>query len=375
MPDFSSALYLGLCHDHGSLRPWRQLTIGRPAALGSTRETDELECALARFLGCEAVAVGPSTFHLFWDLFDMFADDDIAVHIDSGAYAIARWAVESVAGRGVPVRTFRSHDAGALGTSLALSPTKPMPLVLVDGVNPLSGEPAPLPDYISLVRRDAGWLILDDTQALGIFGERPGPARPFGLGGAGVPAWFGLSDPRLIRVASLAKGFGVPLALIGASRPIIERFKAVSKTRVHCSPPSQADVTAAQRALEVNARRGDALRERLLSLVRLFQQGLRSFDLAAQGGRFPMQTLILPPQVPAAGLHAALDWSGVATVLHRAHRGSEALISFLLNASHTSADIETGLDALRLLVTAPIRQKPACSSRSSSHGKIVAVQS
>ncbi|AYG69309.1 MULTISPECIES: aminotransferase class I/II-fold pyridoxal phosphate-dependent enzyme [unclassified Rhizobium] len=357
MPDFTSALYLGLRHEHASLRPWRQLTTGRPAALGPSPETDELERALARFLGCGAVAVGPSTLHLFWDLFDMFADDDITVHIDSGAYAIARWGVERVAGRGVPVRTFCSHDVGALRASLARRPVKRVPLVVADGLNPLNGKPAPLPDYLGLVRQGGGWLILDDTQALGILGEYPSPARPLGLGGAGVPAWFGLPDTHLIRVASLAKGFGVPMALIGGSRPIIERFKAVSKTRVHCSPPSEADIAAARLALAVNSRRGESLRKRLLHLVRLFRQGLRTIGLTAQGGCFPIQTLVLPAQVSAAGLHAALEWSGVATVLHRAHRGGEMLISFLLNASHTPTDIEVGLDALRLLVTARTRHE------------------
>ena len=355
MPDFTSALYLGLRHEHTSLRPWRQLTTGRPAALGRSPETDELERALARFLGCGAVAVGPSTFHLFWDLFDMFADDDITVHIDGGAYAIARWGVERVAGRAVPVRTFRSHDVGALRVSLGRWPAKRVPLVVVDGVNPLNGQPAPLPDYLSLVRQSAGWLILDDTQALGILGKHPSPAHPLGLGGAGVPAWFGVPDFRLIRVASLAKGFGVPLALIGGSRLLIERFKALSKTRVHCSPPSAADLAAAGRALAVNSQCGDQLRKRLIRLVRLFQYGLRTIGLTAQGGCFPIQTLVLPAQVSAAGLHTALESSGVATVLHRAHRGGEALISFLLNASHTPADIEVGIDALRPLVTARTR--------------------
>lgn len=359
MPDFTSALYLGLTHDHGSLRPWRQLTTGRPAALGSSREAEELECALAHFLGCGAVAIGPSTFHLFWDLFDMFAEYDITVHIDSGAYVIARWAADNIGGRGVPVYAFGTHDVGALRASLALRPAKHMPLVLVDGLNPLSGQPAPLPDNLDLIRQRKGWLIIDDTQALGILGSQPNPARPWGIGGAGTPAWFGLADPRVIRIASLAKGFGAPLALIGGSRSLIERFKAVSKTRLHCSPPSQADLAAAHWALAVNFRHGEALRQRLLYLICSFRQGLRRLGLAAQGGYFPVQTLILPAHVRASGLHTALEWLGVTTVLHLAREGGEALVSFLFNASHSLADIEAGLEALRLFVTTRTRQKPA----------------
>ncbi|MBB3660007.1 8-amino-7-oxononanoate synthase [Rhizobium sp. BK650] len=359
MPDFTSALYLGLTHGHGSLKPWSQLTTGRPAALGFSREAADLECALADFLGCGAVAIGPSTFHLFWDLFDMFADKDIAVHVDSGAYPIARWAVGSVCARGAPQLMFRSHDRNALQASLARRPAGSRPLVLVDGLNPLTGQPAPLPDYLDLVRRMKGWLVLDDTQAIGIFGKNPCCDRPLGSGGAGTPAWFGLSDARLIRVASLAKGFGVPLALIGGSRAFIERFKAMSKTRVHCSPPSQADLAATRRALIVNSRHGETLRRRLIQVISLFRQGLSRLGLTAGGGYFPVQTLILPGCISAARLHTALECLGVATVLHRARRGGQALVSFVLNAGHRFADIEAGLAALSMLITSRTRQKPA----------------
>jgi 8-amino-7-oxononanoate synthase len=357
MPDFTSALYLGLTHDHGALRPWRQLTTGRPAALGSLREVEDLESALAEFLGCGAVAIGPSTFHLFWDLFDMFADD-ITIHRDSGAYPIAHWAADAVGARGVPQFAFASHDRSALRASLALRSANRRPLVLVDGLNPLTGQPAPLPDYLDLVRQRKGWLVLDDTQAIGILGRQASAARPLGIGGAGTPAWFELADPHLIRVASLAKGFGVPLALIGGSRSLIERFKAISKTRVHCSPPSQADIAAARRALMINARHGETLRQRLINVISSFRQGLSSLGLAAHGGFFPVQTLVLSARMKATGLHTALDWLGVATVLHRARRGGRALVSFILNASHGLADIEVGLVALHLLLTACTRQKP-----------------
>jgi hypothetical protein len=81
--------------------------------------------------------------------------------------------------------------------------------------------------------------------------------------------------------------------------------------------------------------------------------------LAAHGGFFPVQTLILPARVKATGLHTALEWFGVSTVLHRARRGGRSLVSFILNASHGLADIKAGLVALHLLITACTRQKPA----------------
>jgi 8-amino-7-oxononanoate synthase len=258
----------------------------------------------------------------------------------------------------VPVRTFRSHDVAALQVSLATAPRAGRtPWVVADGLDPLRGRPVPLPDYLDLVRRHGGSVILDDTQALGILGRCPNPANPYGAGGAGVPAWFGLSDPRIIRVASLAKGFGAPLALIGGQRQFVERFKTVSKTRVHCSPPSRAALAAAWQALTINARRGDALRSQLLHRVRLLRKGLRAIGLAVEGGCFPIQTLIPPARMPAAELHSALQSLGVASVRHRAHQGGAALVSFLLSASHTQTDIATALGALRWIAASRSRNE------------------
>jgi hypothetical protein len=50
MLDFTSVLYLGMHHGHQSLRPWRQLTTGRPAALGSSVRAAGLAARLAGFM-------------------------------------------------------------------------------------------------------------------------------------------------------------------------------------------------------------------------------------------------------------------------------------------------------------------------------------
>ena len=50
---------------------------------------------------------------------------------------------------------------------------------------PCCGAPAPLTDYLKILRTWGGHLIIDDTQALGILGSHPGPDVPYGRGGGG----------------------------------------------------------------------------------------------------------------------------------------------------------------------------------------------
>ena len=53
MLDFTSALYLGFRHAYDTLRPWAQLTTGRPAALEPPREAESVAQDSGPLLGCE----------------------------------------------------------------------------------------------------------------------------------------------------------------------------------------------------------------------------------------------------------------------------------------------------------------------------------
>jgi 8-amino-7-oxononanoate synthase len=348
MIDFTSVLYLGMHHSHDTLRPWRQLTTGRPAALQSPAAAESVAQDISRLLGCEAAALGPSSPHLFWDLFNVLAVEPIAIYVDAGTYPIARWGIERVTAKGIAAITFPKHDPTSLRSALQRS-SGARPVVVTDGLCLLTGRPAPLADYAHLMRRYGGLLVVDDTQGFGLLGRKPSPSRPYGLDGAGTPAWHGLMGPDVIIVNSLAKGFGAPLAVIGGGRRIIDLFKALSQTRVHCSPPSIAALRAAEAALAINAADGHVRRSRLIALVRSFRAGLRAIGLSAQGGLFPFQTLRAITGEDAIALHARLLREGVRAVLHRPASAATASISFVLTARHTTAVIADALRVLRAM--------------------------
>jgi 8-amino-7-oxononanoate synthase len=346
MPDFTSVLYLGMHHGHEALRPWRHLTTGRPAALGAFDRAGQLADRLALLMGHEAAALGTSTLHLFWDLFEVLSTDGIAIHVDAATYPIARWGVERAAARGVRVSSFAKHDVGALLANLSRESEGIRPVVVTDGLCPLTGQPAPLQDYAGLCRTFDAVLVVDDTQGLGLFGRRPTTDAPYGRDGAGTAAWCAARSPELVVVSSLAKAFGAPLAVIAGSASWIERFKTASLTRIHCSPPSMAAVSAGEDALALNEKEGPARRRRLLALIDLFRCGLGRLGLAAHGGLFPFQTLKRPKGEAAVSLYARLLREGVRTVLHRAENGGRALVSFVFTCLHTPRDIACALDAL-----------------------------
>jgi 8-amino-7-oxononanoate synthase len=333
--DFTSALYLGLRHPSESLHAWSALTTGKPIVLETPAGAIGLARQLAALQGCESATLLPSTLHLFWDLFGVLAGEQVRIYMDEGAYRIARWGVERVAAQGVAVRTFPHHDAAAA-----------RPVILTDGFCPLCGEPAPIASLLQIVERHGGQLVLDDTQAFGVLGQRPCVATPFGRRGGGSLKWHGVSSPHAIVGSSLAKAFGVPIAVLGGSEALIRHFEQRSETRLHCSPPSLAVLRATEHALAMNRSQGDCRRLYLSWLVTRFRGQLRQIGLTAQRGLFPVQMINARDRIDAGTLHLRLLGRGIRTVLVRCCRGTEMRLGFLINALHRPADIDRAIEAL-----------------------------
>src|SRR5262249_28885917 len=156
--------------------------------------------------------------------------------------------VERAAALGTPVMTFRRHDARALWRVIQQGAWN-RPVVVADGFCPACGMSAPVREDLECVAPAGGLVVLDDTQALGIFGCAPRPAAPYGSGGGGSLSLSRIRDPRVIVASSLAKAFGAPLALVAGSAAWLAEFERRSSTRVHCSPPSAAAIAAAVHAL------------------------------------------------------------------------------------------------------------------------------
>lgn len=349
--DFTSSLYLDFRHGSRSLGPWSQLTTGRPAALAEPAGSERVADRLAKLQGCQQATLAQSTLHLFWDLFGLLAAERIVIFLDAGSYPIARWGIERAAGRGVPVHRFPHKDAAALGRLLWQKAGGRWPVVVADGICTVCGCSAPIADYLEVVRRAGGWLVLDDTQALGILGAAPGPAAPYGQGGGGSLRYQDISGPDVVVISSLAKGFGAPVAALSASSELLRQFRARSETRVHCSPPSAADIRAAEHALSLNEDDGDARRSQLAARVHQFRRGLAAIGLEAEGGLFPVQTLKPIPDLEAKQLYERLLKHGVRTILRRSHHDSEPRLSFIITARHSPGVIERVVDALEQVVT------------------------
>jgi 8-amino-7-oxononanoate synthase len=353
MLDFTSALYLGIRHPSRSLRSWPSLTAGRPAALESPPTAETVARSLAALTGCERVEFFPSTLHLFFDLFEALRHKGVRLYVDGGAYPIARWGAERAAARGVFLRTIPHYDpiaAQAIIEKDRASGTRPV--ILADGYCAHCGRAAPLKQFLSFVVPDNGYVVLDDTQALGVFGEAPDRVNPYGRGGGGSLRLHNIDSSSVIVGSSLAKGFGVPLAALGGSAQLIRQILPRSETRAHCSPPSMATLRAVEHALALNGAHGDAIRRHLAELVARFREQIDGKRISVSRSLFPVQALALDPYASAVRSHRMLREAGVRTVLVRKHNAPGAKLLFVFNASHSFDDV----DQAAMLLNATMRQ-------------------
>jgi 8-amino-7-oxononanoate synthase len=346
--DFTSSLYLGFWHESQALPPWPRLTTGAPAALVPPARAAGVAARLALLQGCERATLAVSTLHLFWDLFGLLTRSRIAVYVDSGAYPIGRWALVQAAARGTPVYRFPHCDVAALHALVERTPDR-RPIVLADGLCICCGAVTPLVAYREIIEPYDGLLVVDDTQALGLLGRDPAREAPYGVGGGGLAQYSRVPGKNVVLVCSLAKSFGVPIAVLSGSRALVERFEATSQTRVHCSPPSAAHLRAADHALELNETVGDTARRRLVQRVGFFREQLAGIGLRASGGLLPNQSLPPLPADAAAGLYRRLLDAGVRTALLSGEQGTGRL-RFILTARHRLDAIQQAVRVLADLV-------------------------
>jgi len=330
--DATSALFLGL--RHGGVA-WPQLTTGVPAALREPVAARRVGRLAAGLHGAEAGLVARSALHALVDVLGGLPRRGDVIAIDAAGYPLARWAARIAPERGVVVHTYPHHDAPRPSGRGRL-------FVVTDGWCAGCGRPAPLAELRERAREGEGMLIVDDTLAIGVLGARSGP----GFGdGSGTVRWCGLDHTDVLVVASLAKAFGAPLAVVTGEAGAIETLRG-GRNRVHSSPPSTADLAAAEAALRDPAGCA-ARRHRLLGHVLALRAGLRAAGVPVHGLPFPVVSVAFPDVGRARAAWRRMRAAGVRALVQTPGCQGGALLSVLLRADHRAAELHRIVQELR----------------------------
>lgn len=198
---------------------------------------------------------------------------------------------------GKPLHPFRHLDAHDLARQLSTYlKAAEHPLVLSDGVFPISGEVAPLGNYLHLLQPYNGWLGVDDAHGVGILGDN----------GRGTPEWLGVPTGAPVQAcATLSKALGGFGGILCGSVERLNELERHSRVYVAASPPPLPAAAAAARALEI-ARTEPQRRQQLWRNVALARSGLRALGWELPDSPVPILCLRARPGVDLACLRAEL---------------------------------------------------------------------
>jgi len=116
------------------------------------------------------------------------------------------------------------------------------PLVICDGIFPVSGEISPIPDYREAVEIYNDALIcVDDAHATGVIGEN----------GRGSFEYFGLEGEGLYASSTLSKALGGHGGIIAGDEAFIRRLRKTSNVVRGASPVPTPAAAAAAKGLEI----------------------------------------------------------------------------------------------------------------------------
>lgn len=325
-PDLVSALQAGA----------RTAGTGSGAAhliTGHHRYHDELELALARFVGLPKALLFSTGYMANMGVISGFMQRNDAIFCDKINHAsLNDGAVLSRAS----FHRYPHLDMGALARLLGSS-TARRKMVVTDSVFSMDGDIAPLNDLLALCERHDAWLFIDDAHGFGVLGEE----------GRGAMSHFDLSSTHIIYMATLGKAAGVSGAFVAGSATVIDYLMQTARTYIYTTamPPALAAASAA--ALGLIEQSSDR-RAHLRHLTEQLKSGLRCKRWRLANSITPIQPLIVGSNDEAVKASEYLLEQGILVPAIRPPTvpANTARLRISLSAAHTTEDVDRLVTAL-----------------------------
>jgi glycine C-acetyltransferase len=150
-------------------------------------------------------------------------------------------------------------------------------------------------------------------------------------------------------IATLGKALGVNGGYVVGSEPLVSYLRETAPMYIYSNPITAGEAAAARRSLAIlDSDEGRELLAHLRDMTRRFEEGLQRLGYETIPGEHPIVPLMVRDTAKTAALVSHLRANGVlATGLNYpvVPRGDEE-IRFQINASHTAADVDAGLEVL-----------------------------
>jgi 8-amino-7-oxononanoate synthase len=234
-----------------------------------------LEEKLARFMRREAALVFSTGFQVNLGVISALVGKDDIVIIDKMDHASIVDGCRLSFGE---VKRFKHNDMNDLERVL-LENNGRGKLVVVDGVFSMEGDIIDLPRALSLTKKYAGRLMVDDAHGIGVLGKT----------GRGTAEHFGLEQEVDLIMGTYSKSLASIGGFIAADADVIHYIKHFARALIFSASPPPASVAAVSVALDIIENEP----ERIACLWKNTHKMLHAFkSLGFQVG--PSQSPIIP---------------------------------------------------------------------------------
>jgi len=265
LADFASCNYLGFDLDReiiaavphylerwGTHPSWSRL-------LGSPALYTQLEEQLAELVGAEDTLILPTITLIHMSVIPVLAGGG-TVYVESRAHKTLYEGCQLAAARGATLKRFAFEDAEDLERVLREDGAPPR-LICVDGVNSMTGNAVDLPTFAALARKYDALLYVDDAHGFGVIGERcDDETSPYGSRGNSIVRHADESYDHVMLVSGLSKAYSSLAAFLTCPPQLKRLLKTAAPPYLYSGPSPTASLATALVGLDVNERRGDAIR-------------------------------------------------------------------------------------------------------------------
>jgi 8-amino-7-oxononanoate synthase len=357
LADFASCNYLGFDLDEeiieavpeylrtwGTHPSWSRL-------LGSPALYEDIEERLTDLLGCEDTLLLPTITHIHMSVIPLLAASG-TIFMDARAHKTIYDGCQVARARGAAVKRFRFEDADHLD-ELLRAERDPTRLVVMDGVNSMTGNAPDIRAFATVAREHGALLYVDDAHGFGIVGERtPDETSPYGSRGNSVIRHAGETYENIVLVGGFSKAYSSLLAFVACPTDVKELLKVAAPPYLYSGPSPVASLATVLAGFDVNERRGDDLRATVYRHTRRILDCLTSRGvLTPNRSGFPIIEVPLRDHTRIADVGQFLFDRGVYVTLAAFPLvpKHEVGFRFQVTAANTDAEVDAAIAGIEAL--------------------------
>ena len=315
--------------------------MGSRMMTGNTERHIELEKALAEYCEKEAAVLFNYGYLGVLGTIASLVDKEDTIVIDELSHASMIDGTHLARGS---YQIFKHNDMNHLESILQdlNKKRKGGILIVTEGVFGMQGDIADLPGICELKEKYNARLYVDDAHGFGVMGER----------GQGLGSYFGVQDRIDIYFGTFAKAFAAIGGFSASEKAVCEWILYNARSQVFAKSLPMVYVEVLIKTLEI-IRSDTARRKRMWEVAKKLKDGLRNLGYNVGDVPSPITSVYVPVGDVTLGgmIIIKLRQVGVFVtgVIYPVVPKGIGLFRMIPTAAHTDEDIDTTLDAFRMV--------------------------